>query len=154
MGAGKSTVGREVAPVLGLRFVDLDDELQARRGLPAGELLTTMGEATFRLAEVEVLADVLSRGPAVVALGGGTLEGPGAWELVDAWGTAIFLDAPIAVLAERVGRAEGRPLWRGDVADRLQRRRASYGRAAHRVDAARALPEVVTDVIGVWRSYA
>ena len=74
MGSGKTTVGRAVAARLGRRFVDLDDEIEARAGAAIADLFAARGEPGFRALEEEVAHGVLRDGdPAVVALGGGAV---------------------------------------------------------------------------------
>ena len=74
MGAGKSTVGAEVATRIDRPFLDLDRELESELGGSVAEVFAERGEPTFREAEenltVEALADPV---PAVLALGGGVL---------------------------------------------------------------------------------
>jgi hypothetical protein len=72
MGAGKSTIGQEVADLSGRPFVDLDREIERRHGSVAE--LFERGEAEFRRIEEELAAEVLaSSTPAVIALGGGAV---------------------------------------------------------------------------------
>ena len=72
MGAGKTTVGRLLASGLGLRFADSDLVIEQRRGRSIREIFAEDGEASFRSAEHEALAELM-RGPdAVVAAGGGS----------------------------------------------------------------------------------
>ena len=74
MGAGKSTMGAQVARRLGRRFVDLDREIEARAGITIDELFARDGEAAFRVLEESVAASVLAAAePAVIALGGGAV---------------------------------------------------------------------------------
>ena len=72
MGAGKTTIGREVARLLEREFVDTDEEIERRHG-PIARIFEERGEAEFRRLEEEVLAEVLGGEPSVIALGGGAL---------------------------------------------------------------------------------
>ena len=72
MGAGKSTIGQEVASLCGRAFVDVDREIERRHG-PIAELFAR-GEPEFRRVEEEVATEVLaSSTPAVIAFGGGAV---------------------------------------------------------------------------------
>jgi len=74
MGAGKTTVGADVARRLGREFVDVDDEVARAEG-PIWELFQERGEAAFRELEARFARDACARRePAVIALGGGAVE--------------------------------------------------------------------------------
>ena len=74
MGAGKSTVGAEVAARLGRPFVDLDQQIESREGLPIAEIFATRGEPEFRAVEEGLTCEALGRSElAVLALGGGAV---------------------------------------------------------------------------------
>ena len=103
MGAGKSTVGAEVARRTGRPFVDTDAEIEARHG-PISELFDR-GEAEFRQLEAAVVEEALSRGePSVIALGGGAFEAARSDRAL-----AVLLDVDVETAWER-SRASGRPL--------------------------------------------
>ena len=75
MGAGKSTLGRVAAHVLGRRFIDLDEEIERSLQTTIPDLFEQRGEAEFRVLEREAtLAALLHERPAVLALGGGAVE--------------------------------------------------------------------------------
>jgi 3-dehydroquinate synthetase/shikimate kinase len=77
MGAGKSTLGPEVAERLGRPFVDLDRELEQRLGKTIPELFQETGEYDFRLQEEgQAVAALHLPEPAVIAFGGGAVETP------------------------------------------------------------------------------
>jgi shikimate kinase / 3-dehydroquinate synthase len=74
MGAGKSTLGREVAARLGRRFVDVDRTIEERAGISIPELFATQGEPEFRRAEAAAIRELLAApDPSVIALGGGAV---------------------------------------------------------------------------------
>ncbi len=106
MGAGKTTVGRELARRLHWEFVDLDDTIVAREGRSVAEIFRDAGEAAFRRAETAALRAVL-RGPAttqglVLALGGGAyVQARNVALLERARVAVIFLDAAPEILLKR-----------------------------------------------------
>jgi shikimate kinase len=74
MGAGKSTVGRLLAPALGWTFFDVDAVLAARERLSVADIFSRHGEAHFRELESSLIEECLQTKAAVIALGGGALE--------------------------------------------------------------------------------
>src|SRR4051794_40486425 len=74
MGAGKTTLGRDVARRLGRPFLDLDHEIERETGTTIEDIFARDGEPGFRLTEARVAASLLDRPePAVIALGGGAV---------------------------------------------------------------------------------
>lgn len=111
MGAGKSTIGRRLGLRLRLPFLDADTEIEAAHaGMTIPEIFATHGEPYFRDGEARVIARLLDNGPAVIATGGGAFMQDDTRALILTQSTAIWLDADIAVLVDRVSRRESRPL--------------------------------------------
>lgn len=113
MGVGKSTVGRRLANRLRLPFVDADREIELSAGLTIPEIFARYGEAAFRDGERRVIARLIDGTPRVVATGGGAFMNDETRALILARSTAVWLDADLDVLAERVGRRNDRPLLAG-----------------------------------------
>jgi shikimate kinase len=113
MGVGKSTVGRKLAALLGLPFRDADDEISEAAQLSIGEIFDRFGEDYFRDGERRVIARLIESGPAVIATGGGAFVQDETRALILERGIAVWLDADLATLVERVGRKDTRPLLRG-----------------------------------------
>lgn len=110
MGAGKSTVGRRLAARLRMPFVDADHEIEAAAGMTITEIFERFGEAHFRDGERRVIARLLDGAPKVIATGGGAFMQDETRALILERGTAVWLDADLDVLADRVRRRDGRPL--------------------------------------------
>ncbi|MBV7257520.1 shikimate kinase [Pacificimonas sp. WHA3] len=113
MGAGKSTIGRRLAARLNIGFVDADDEIELAAGLSIAEIFERYGEAHFRDGERRVIARLMEEGRQVIATGGGAFIDPDTRSAILANAIAIWLDADIATLAERVARRNHRPLLVG-----------------------------------------
>lgn len=103
MGAGKSTVGRQLAVQLGWEFLDLDEGIERRAGNSVAGIFAEHGEPHFRRLESITLASSLGRSKLVLALGGGTPEVLTNRLLLEQTpGTStVFLSAPFPVLFDR-----------------------------------------------------
>ncbi len=140
MGAGKTSVGRRVARRLGRELIDSDDQVEARTGRTVREIFESDGEDAFRVLEAEALAAALDRPePVVVAAAGGVVLNPDNRRRLRQAGTVVWLHADPAVLAERVGSSDHRPLLGDDPAGvlaRMEEERAALYRevADHVVD--------------------
>ncbi len=114
MGAGKSTVGRKVATMLGLPFRDADNEIESAARMTVPELFEAYGEAEFRDLERRVILRLLEDGPMVLATGGGAYMNAETREAIAANGVSVWLNAELDVLMDRVSRRQNRPLLRND----------------------------------------
>ncbi|MDR0565269.1 MAG: shikimate kinase [Azoarcus sp.] len=110
MGAGKTTVGRELAKRLNLRFADCDQELIARTGVSVPVIFDIEGEAGFRQRESRLLAELLAEPDIVIATGGGVVLSPANRALLAENGIVIYLNVPPDTLWERTRYDRNRPL--------------------------------------------
>ncbi|EKF17176.1 shikimate kinase [Nitratireductor pacificus] len=110
MGAGKTVIGRRVAEMLGMPFVDSDHEIEAVSRMTVADLFSAYGEAEFRALERRVIARLLKTGPRVVSTGGGAFVNPATRRAVGRRGISVWLKADLPTLVERVGRKTTRPL--------------------------------------------
>ena len=119
---GKSSIGRRLARSLGVPFTDTDRVVEAQAGCTVAALFEREGEAAFRAAESEALADALDAGPGVVATGGGIVIAPANRERLQRLATVVYLRSSAAALATRLRHDTRRPLLQGsDVLTRLER---------------------------------
>jgi shikimate kinase len=110
MGAGKTSIGKRLANILHLPFLDADSEIEKAANLSIPEIFAKHGEADFREGEKRVVARLLSSGPAVLATGGGAYVNEETRERCRAEGVTIWLKADVPVLLERVRKKGNRPL--------------------------------------------
>jgi shikimate kinase len=108
-GAGKTTIGRAVAALLGVPFGDSDDLIEATAGKPIPEIFFDDGEPAFREFEVAAIAEALTSFDGVLALGGGAILNEGTRALL-AGHTVVFLSVELSDAVKRVGLGAGRPL--------------------------------------------
>ncbi|MBR2474001.1 MAG: shikimate kinase [Clostridia bacterium] len=107
-GCGKSSVGKELARLLGREFVDCDAYLAERLGRTPAQIITEDGEAAFRMAETEALRELTKRSGLVLATGGGCVTVPENHALLRQNGRVFFINRDISLLA-----TDGRPLSAG-----------------------------------------
>ena len=91
MGCGKTTLGEVLARQMGLRFIDLDEFIEARQGMTIPQIFDQMGEARFRELETEALSEVAVTQDVIVGCGGGTPCHGGNMDLMNQAGTTVWL---------------------------------------------------------------
>ncbi|ARP84177.1 shikimate kinase [Bordetella genomosp. 8] len=138
MGAGKTTIGRSLARVLGRDFVDLDHELESRCGVRVPVIFEIEGEAGFRKREAAALANCAARRGIVLATGGGAILAAENRAVLREQGIVVYLRASVDELYRRTCRDKNRPLLatadpRGTLRDLLARREPLYREVAHLV---------------------
>ena len=157
MGAGKSSVGAAVADRLGLRFVDLDEEIGKRLGTTIAEIFAGRGEAVFRAAEHDELARCADLDDVVVATGGGAFCSESNRDIIHrSGGVSVFLDVPWEELRTRLVRDHfDRPMYddTGQAQRLFEERLQHYQRANLKVslDGKEAPVEVAGRVIEALR---
>jgi len=121
MGAGKTTVGRQLAKRLGKTFHDADREIESRTGVSVAVIFDIEGEAGFRKREAEVIEQLTALDDIVLATGGGAVLDPRNREHMKSRGFVIYLHALPAVLWQRTRTDKSRPLLQGgDPRERLE----------------------------------
>ena len=113
MGAGKSTVGRLVAEQMGRPFVDLDERIEAERGLSVAEVFATQGEEAFRALEAAALSALADEPSPIVACGGGVVISDTNRAELKRLGHTIYLRVSAGETLARVGDDGTRPLLSG-----------------------------------------
>ncbi len=122
MGVGKTTIGRRLAPKLGLAFVDADEEIEKAAGMSVSDLFAAHGEESFRRGEAQVIDRLISGPPVVLATGGGALTNPATRKLIAERTFSVWLKADVDTILERATRRNTRPLLKdGDPRATLSR---------------------------------
>ena len=119
MGSGKTTVGRALAELLGLEFVDLDQQIEARCGVEVDRIFEIEGEAGFRQREADMLLELSERPNMVLGTGGGSILSPDNRALMRRQGLVLWLRTRVDQQLERLARDRRRPLLQ--TPDRRQR---------------------------------
>ncbi len=125
MGAGKSTVGRELADQLGLPFADSDEVIERAMGLSIADIFEAYGEVGFREIEARVIIGQLTGPPGVLALGGGAVTSESVRAALVGH-DVVLLEVSLADALSRVGGDPRRPLLQ-----RLDLEQIFAGRAGH-----------------------
>jgi shikimate kinase len=112
MGAGKTSVGRRLASILGVPFRDADAEIELAAGCTINEIFERFGEPAFRAGERKVIARLLGDPAHVLATGGGAFMDAETRARIKERAVSIWLKANIELLLERVTRKDTRPLLR------------------------------------------
>ena len=110
MGAGKSTIGRQLAKSLGCEFIDSDHEIEARTGANIPLIFDVEGEAGFRQREKKVIDDLTRREHIVLATGGGVVLDADNRAHLRARGFVVYLYATVDQLLVRTAKDRNRPL--------------------------------------------
>jgi shikimate kinase len=110
MGAGKTSVGKRLALLLGVPFVDSDSEIAQAAGMSIPEIFASLGEPAFRDGERRVIARLLAETPKILATGGGAFIEPRTRAEIRGRATSIWIRADLDLLWDRVRDRPGRPL--------------------------------------------
>ena len=114
MGAGKSTIGRELADKLHLEFFDSDQEIERRTGADIAWVFDLEGEEGFRKREESVIEDLSERQGIVLATGGGSVISAQVRNRLSARGIVVYLETTIDKQVARTQRDRRRPLLQTD----------------------------------------
>jgi len=112
MGSGKTVVGKELAKVMGRKFVDTDELIEQEQGISIPAIFAAKGEEYFRELEFEMCKKVAEMKNVVVSTGGGAMTFQRNVDAIKEGSKVVFLDASFDVICDRVGNASTRPLFK------------------------------------------
>ena len=110
MGAGKTSVGRHLAELINLDFVDSDTEIETRTGVDIAYIFEKEGEEGFRRREKKIIDEISSREGVVLATGGGVIMDAEIRKILSSRGYVIYLYTNVKKQVERVKKGRERPL--------------------------------------------
>lgn len=110
MGVGKTTIGRQLAKLLGYEFIDSDHEIEARTGASISWIFDVEGEEGFRQRELAIIDELSQRSGIVLATGGGAVIRPENRQTLKQRGIVVYLKADIDELIRRTAHDKNRPL--------------------------------------------
>ena len=135
MGAGKSTVGRRFAEMIGAEFIDADEAIEQAAQLKVAEIFEEYGENYFRDGERRVIARLIEERHGVIATGGGAFINAETRALILERAIAVWIDCDVETLVERTGRRDTRPLLKNgdpkEILTKLYREREPFYAEAH-----------------------
>ncbi|EIJ67960.1 shikimate kinase AroK [Haemophilus parahaemolyticus] len=114
MGAGKSTIGRQLAQMLGMEFMDSDSVIEERAGADIDWIFDVEGEAGFRKREERIINELTQGQGIVLSTGGGSILSKDNRNVLSARGIVIYLETTIDKQFERTQRDKKRPLLQND----------------------------------------
>lgn len=111
MGSGKTVVGKELAKIMGRKFVDTDEMIEKEQKIAIKAIFAVYGEDYFRDLEYEVCRKTTEMKNCVISTGGGALTFERNVDAVKKGGKVVFLDASFQTICDRIGNSKTRPLF-------------------------------------------
>lgn len=161
MGSGKTTVGRELAAILKIPFVDLDEMIVQEAGMDIVSVFSKKGEKKFRILEEKCLRQTVRHKKAVIATGGGAPCFHNNMEWMNENGITVYFQVPEGVLFHRLSHDKAnRPLIREVpdlslmelIMDHLAVREKFYSKAHHVVDGTKLKAEKLPSMLGLTKN--
>ena len=113
MGSGKSTIGKELAKALEMKFVDTDHYIENKEKLKVKEIFILKGEKYFREVEAKYINDISKMNNTVISTGGGVVASDINIKLLKENGFVVYLDCTVECIYKRVSKRDSRPLLNG-----------------------------------------
>jgi shikimate kinase len=155
MGTGKTAVGRELARILNMKFIDIDHEIEQAEAMPVKDVFSSRGEAYFREVEARMIQKFSAARRVIIATGGGAVLREENLAALREHGVIFCLTARPETICERTGRNDDRPLLQGDdrmqnIRELLSRRSPFYENAGIMVATDNKTPlQIAEEIIGL-----
>jgi shikimate kinase len=159
MGAGKTSIGKELARTMNKNFIDTDELIEQQEKMSINQIFHTKSEDYFRDLEMELLRN-FNFGNSIVSLGGGAICSMERITIIQGKGHLIYLELPVSVLAERLLKSKQRPLvmevsfdkveLENRLTEILRQRERYYKKADIRINGNQSINEIVTELSGYF----
>lgn len=153
MGVGKTSIGKRLAEIFQMEFIDTDKEIEKLTGMTISQIFARHGEVRFRSEEHLIVTKVANRTNCVISTGGGAVLDDENVKALRKNGILICLTASPEVIQERVSKRGGRPLLQKDksttkITQMMEERKEFYARADFSVDTTKlTLEETVEQIL-------
>lgn len=158
MGTGKSSAGRIVAERLGMKFLDMDDEIVRQEGCSIPDIFRDRGEPAFRAIERAMVGQLAAREGLVVSTGGGIVLNPDNVRDFSRTGLVVCLQARPEAILRRVEHDTNRPLLQGGdklakISELLAKRQHLYDAIPHQIQTEGQTPaDTAVAVIALYKN--
>lgn len=154
MGSGKTTVGMELAKIMGRKFIDTDEMIEKEQGIAIKAIFTVHGEEFFRDLEFECCKSISNMKNCVVSTGGGAITFKRNVDVLKQSGKIVLLDADFDVICRRIGNSKTRPLFqdREKAKALYEERKSKYLDAAdYVIDGNMSARKTALDIADIFR---
>jgi len=158
MGAGKSTIGKDLSGKLNIQFKDIDKIIEKKLSLSIGDIFKKKGEEFFRKIEEEETLNLIKERNVVVALGGGAFMNKKIREAIKKLCVSFWLDLEPKYLFPRIKMNKRRPLLNSknleqDVKNLYEKRKKTYSLADYKIDCnLKTKEEITKEVVKIYEN--
>ncbi len=114
MGTGKTEVGKELSRLLGLKMIDIDNEIEKSKGITINDIFERYGESKFRDIETEMIKKISTEKNLIISTGGGAVLREENFRMLKENGIIVCLFATPETIFERTKNNSDRPLLKVD----------------------------------------
>ncbi len=154
MGAGKTTVSRELSKITGMKEIDMDAYIVEKEGMSIADMFAQFGEEYFRKKETESLIEIMKNKNCIVSCGGGVVVKDENVEHMKDGGTVVLLTATPETTLERVKHSTDRPILNGNmnvefITELMNKRKERYFAVADVIVATdnKAISEICAEIM-------
>ncbi|NPA54111.1 MAG: shikimate kinase [Aquificae bacterium] len=150
MGSGKSTVGKILSEKTGLKFIDIDEEIEKKQGKKIKDIFKEKGEKFFRNLEKEEIKNLAQKEGFIVSTGGGLGANPENMKIMKKNGIVVWIDVSLDEILRRCGNDMERPLLNQpyeSLKNLYEERKKVYSQAHIHIQGENKVPEKIAEEI-------